>query len=158
MREELERLRVLGKATMDAADSLLRRLPEPKLHLVPALVQTPDPAQRYRPMVRLLAERDAQFLCNQGAPGLARRFRAERRRIYMDYVRDFEQEFRQVQRLRHEAMRATGWRFEVLVRDEREFLEISLRFRWAAAMHALRLPRPELVVAGAMARAQLLPA
>lgn len=52
---------------------------------------------RYRPMVRLLAEDDYEFLTAQGAGRAAvRRLRAERRRIFLIYLDNLARDFRRL--------------------------------------------------------------
>jgi hypothetical protein len=55
-------------------------------------VLTPE---KYRPMERLLLEEDFRFLSSQPgfSPGLGRRFRTERRRIFRGYLRNLRKDF-----------------------------------------------------------------
>lgn len=55
---------------------------------------------RYRPMQRLLAEEDLEFLAAQPgyAPSLGRRFRMERRRVFSAYLRNLSRDFERLHR------------------------------------------------------------
>ena len=53
---------------------------------------------RYRPMARLLSEDDLRFLASQRGfePGLGRKLRADRRRIFRMYLRNLSRDFQRL--------------------------------------------------------------
>jgi nitroreductase len=53
---------------------------------------------KYRPMMRLLTEQDYEFLALQSGyhPSIAKRLRAERRKIFQAYMRDLIQDFQRL--------------------------------------------------------------
>src|SRR5205807_919477 len=53
---------------------------------------------KYRPMQRLLSERDYEFLAMQSGftPDIARRLRAERRKIFRAYLRSLVRDFNRI--------------------------------------------------------------
>jgi hypothetical protein len=54
--------------------------------------------ERYRPMLRLLDQREIDFLRSQPGftPGMADKFRAQRTQVFREYLRDLSVDFRRV--------------------------------------------------------------
>lgn len=92
---------------------------------------------RYRPMVRLLAEDDYEFLTAQGAGRAAvRRLRAERRRIFLIYLENLARDFRRLHRIA---------RFAVIESDSDQsdqtaaLVRVRLQFSFAVACVRIRV-------------------
>ena len=81
---------------------LLRRQPK-STSTVPADAQwlTGFSVARYRPMQRLLTDEDYEFLRRQPGfqPAIARRLRADRRRIFRAYLRNMRRDFNRLHRI-----------------------------------------------------------
>ena len=101
----------------------------------------PDPAwletfsaARYRPMLRLLAENDYEFMLANGAdPAVVRRLRTERRRIFRTYLKNLVRDFDRV----HRAARIALLESE---QDQPELAArlIRVRFEFQLAVFAVR--------------------
>lgn len=81
-------------------------------------------AARYRPMLRLLADDDYEFMIASGAdPAVIRRLRSERRRIFRAYLNNLVRDFDRI----HRAARILVAESEV---DQPEVAARLLRIRW----------------------------
>jgi hypothetical protein len=92
-----------------------------------AWIDTP-PAQRYAPLLRLLSNSDYEVLGSLPGldPGVSKRLRRERRRLFGDYVRILECDFNGIQR----ALSILAIQSQ---HDESELLLFLLKQRWSFA-------------------------
>ena len=105
---------------------------------------------RYRPMERLLAAEEFEFLARQPGyePRLGRRLRAERRSILRQYLRLMAKDFHRVYRAAQVALiQSPEDRPDLagaLIRLRVQFLVASLALQCRLALHPFGLPRLEL--------------
>jgi hypothetical protein len=99
-------------------------------------------AARYRPMLRLLADNDYEFMLATGAdPAVVRRLRAERRRIFRTYLKNLVRDFNRI----HRAARIVLMESEQdqpelaarLIRTRLEFQFAVFAVRGRLALHAV---------------------
>ena len=89
---------------------------------------------RYKPMERLLAEDDFEFLAAQRglSPAVARKLRQERRRIFRGYLRDLRRDFDSVYGVLGELMLHS-------TEDRRDLAVALARQKWAFTLALVRV-------------------